>query len=88
MAIGVVVYFVYGRRHSLVGRREGHGLALTQEEIKATWKAEEDSGWVAEIKRQPGERHSLRTRPKSEPDAAAGQAGDPPSDDLPDDRTP
>ena len=88
MAIGVIVYFAYGRRHSLVGRREGHGLALTQEEIKATWQAEEDSGWVAEIKRQPGERRSLRTEPKADPDRGTGQAGDPPSADLPDDRTP
>ena len=46
MAIGVAVYFAYGRRHSLVGRRAGDGLALTQEELKATWHAEQDSGWV------------------------------------------
>jgi APA family basic amino acid/polyamine antiporter len=46
MALGVVVYFLYGRRHSLVQRRAGDGLELTQEEIKATWRAERDSGWV------------------------------------------
>ena len=40
MAIGVVVYFAYGRRHSLVQRRAGDGLELSQEEIKATWRAE------------------------------------------------
>jgi hypothetical protein len=44
--LGVIVYFVYGKQHSMVGRRGGDGLALTQEEIKATWRAEEDSGWV------------------------------------------
>ncbi len=47
MALGVAVYYLYGKRHSLVGRREGDGLALTEEELKATWRAEEDSGWVA-----------------------------------------
>ena len=47
MAIGVAVYFVYGKRHSMVGRRGGDGLALTQEEIKATWHAEEDAGGSA-----------------------------------------
>jgi APA family basic amino acid/polyamine antiporter len=101
MAIGVAVYFAYGRRHSLVGRREGHGLALTQEEIKATWQATEeltqlDSGWLAEIKRQPGERRSLRTGPKSDPktdpkgdpDGGTGQAGGSPAADFPDDRAP
>jgi APA family basic amino acid/polyamine antiporter len=46
MVLGVIVYFVYGKQHSMVGRRGGDGLALTQEEIKATWRAEEDSGWV------------------------------------------
>ncbi|MGS0687182.1 amino acid permease [Nakamurella sp. GG22] len=46
MALGVVVYFLYGKRHSLVQRRAGDGLELTQEEIKATWRAERDSGWV------------------------------------------
>jgi APA family basic amino acid/polyamine antiporter len=87
MAIGVAVYFIYGRRHSMVGRRGGDGLALTQEEIKATWKAEEDSGWVAEIKRQPGERRSLRSDPKDDPAAGPGRAGEPPSPDVPDNRT-
>jgi APA family basic amino acid/polyamine antiporter len=50
MAIGVAVYFAYGRRHSMVGRREGGGLALTQEEISATWHAQEDAGWVGDSK--------------------------------------
>lgn len=48
MAIGVVVYFLYGRKHSMVQRRAGGGLELTQEEIKATWQAERDSGWVGD----------------------------------------
>ena len=39
MAIGVAVYFAYGRRHALVGRRGSDGLRLTQEELKATWHA-------------------------------------------------
>jgi APA family basic amino acid/polyamine antiporter len=47
MALGVAVYYLYGKKHSLVGRRAGDGLALTEEELKATWRAEEDSGWVA-----------------------------------------
>ena len=38
MVIGVVIYFVYGKKHSMVGRRAGDGLALTQEELKATWQ--------------------------------------------------
>jgi APA family basic amino acid/polyamine antiporter len=51
MALGVVVYFLYGKRHSLVQRRAGDGLELTQEEIKATWRAERDSGWVGDVRR-------------------------------------
>ncbi len=46
MALGVVVYYVYGKKHSMVGRREGDGLALAEDELKATWRAEEESGWV------------------------------------------
>jgi APA family basic amino acid/polyamine antiporter len=46
MAIGVAVYFAYGKRHSLVGRRAGEGLALTEEEIKATWHAGEQAGMI------------------------------------------
>jgi APA family basic amino acid/polyamine antiporter len=46
MVIGVAVYFLYGRKHSMVGRRAGGGLGLAEEELKATWRAEEDSGWV------------------------------------------
>ena len=40
MAIGVAVYFAYGKRHSLVGRRAGRRTGATQEELKATWHAE------------------------------------------------
>ena len=58
MALGVIVYFVYGKQHSMVGRRGGDGLALTQEEIKATWRAEEDTGWVAWLRRPAAERAS------------------------------
>ncbi|MET0965538.1 MAG: amino acid permease [Nakamurella sp.] len=54
MALGVAVYFIYGRRHSMVGRREGGGLALTQEEISATWHAQEDAGWVGDGKKDTG----------------------------------
>jgi APA family basic amino acid/polyamine antiporter len=46
MALGVVVYYLYGKRHSMVGQREGGALALAEEELKATWQAEEDSGWT------------------------------------------
>ena len=47
MAIGVVVYFAV-RQEALAGRqrRAGDGLELTQEELKATWQAERDAGWV------------------------------------------
>ncbi len=69
MAIGVAVYFVYGRRHSLVGRREGGGLALTQEEISATWHAQEDAGWVGDGKGDTGP-----SRP-AKPDSSGEQGG-------------
>ena len=46
MAIGVAVYFAYGKRHSLVGRRAGEGLALSEEELKATWHAGEQAGMI------------------------------------------
>jgi APA family basic amino acid/polyamine antiporter len=46
MVLGVIVYFAYGKRHSLVGRRAGDGLALTEEEIKATWHAGEQAGMI------------------------------------------
>ncbi|WP_395726196.1 amino acid permease [Nakamurella sp.] len=46
MALGVVVYFAYGKRHSLVGRRADGSLGFAEEELKSTWRAEEDSGWV------------------------------------------
>ncbi|HEY4992765.1 MAG TPA: amino acid permease [Nakamurella sp.] len=72
MAIGVAVYFAYGKRHSLVQRRAGDGIELTQEEIKATWRAEEDSGWV---QGRESRRHG------GEPDPGARQ----PVRDLPDD---
>ncbi len=37
----------------VVGPQEGDGLALSQEELKATWKAEQDSGWVPGGDEQP-----------------------------------
>ena len=89
MAIGVAVYFAYGRRHSLVGRRDGGGLELTQEEIKATWQAEEDFRLggrdQAPTGRAPVAAHRAEGRPGPR---GTGQAGDPPSADLPDDPTP
>jgi len=54
MAIGVAVYLAYGKRHSLVGRRQNDGLELTQEELSATWRAEEDSGWVGRLRAGDG----------------------------------
>ena len=39
MALGVVLYYAYGRRHSLVGARGGQ---LIHEELRATFEAEED----------------------------------------------
>ncbi|WP_051267164.1 amino acid permease [Nakamurella lactea] len=40
MVVGVVVYFLYGRRHSMVGLREDgsgmRGLAMSQEQLSAT----------------------------------------------------
>jgi APA family basic amino acid/polyamine antiporter len=71
MALGVAVYFLYGKKHSLVGRRAGDGLALTQEEIKATWRAEEDSGWVGDREsRERAARAGREPAPRAEPDAA------------------
>ncbi len=64
MAIGVVVYYAYGRRHSRVGQRGGDGLDLVREELTATWRAEEDSGWVEHLR---GGRH---------PDEAGGGGPD------------
>jgi APA family basic amino acid/polyamine antiporter len=64
MAIGVAVYFAYGRRHSMVGRREGGGLALTQEEISATWHAQEDAGLTGDRRRpRPGASPSAKNKP-------------------------
>jgi APA family basic amino acid/polyamine antiporter len=60
MALGVAVYYLYGKKHSMVGRRAGDGLALTEEELKATWRAEEDSGWV-------GPDRGRRRREENEP---------------------
>ena len=58
MALGVAVYYLYGKKHSMVGRRAGDGLALTEEELKATWRAEEDSGWVGpDLGRRPRPDH-------------------------------
>ena len=73
MVIGVTVYFVYGKQHSMVGRRGGDGLALTQEEIKATWRAEEDPGGCAgpaTVRRTPsrmptGSPRSSATNPRT-----------------------
>ncbi len=67
MVIGVVVYFFYGRKHSMVQRRAGDGLELTQEEIKATWRAERDSGWV-------GDRQERQDRRGGGSSAAGGAA--------------
>lgn len=43
MAVGVVVYFLYGRSHSMVGLREDdsgmRGLARSQEQVRATREA-------------------------------------------------
>ena len=94
MAIGVVVYLAYGRRHSLVGRRAGDGLELTQEEIKATWHAEQDAGWVpgGDVTTGPGAA-STTQQPRGNVDAAwlaelrANPAdGAPSTDESPDDR--
>ena len=73
MAIGVAVYFAYGKRHSLVQRRAGDGIELTQEEIKATWRAEEDSGWVQgrESRRQGSESTGGRRPARDRPDDGA-----------------
>jgi len=46
MALGVLIYYAYGRRHSLVGKRADGSLGFAEEELKSTWRAEEDSGWV------------------------------------------
>jgi APA family basic amino acid/polyamine antiporter len=46
MALGVVVYYAYGKRHSLVGQRADGSLGLAEEELRSTWQAEEESGWV------------------------------------------
>ncbi|WP_420124321.1 amino acid permease [Nakamurella sp.] len=46
MALGVLVYFAYGKRHSLVGRRADGSLGFAEEELRSTWRAEEESGWV------------------------------------------
>lgn len=46
MALGVVVYYAYGKRHSLVGKRADGSLGFAEEELRSTWQAEEDSGWV------------------------------------------
>jgi hypothetical protein len=54
MAIGVAVYLAYGKRHSLVGSRQNDGLGLTQEELSATWRAEEDRGWVGRLRADDG----------------------------------
>ncbi len=70
MAIGIVVYFLYGKRHSLVQRRAGDGLALTQEEIKATWQAERDTGWV-------GDGHGRQDRRGQGSSGRSGAAGGP-----------
>jgi APA family basic amino acid/polyamine antiporter len=100
MAIGVAVYFAYGKRHSLVGRREGDGLALTQEELKATWHAEQDAGWVPGGEDPPGwVSAAAQQAPRGEVDAAwlselkarnkttEPTDGAPPADKSPDDRT-
>ena len=72
MAIGVVVYFVYGKSHSMVGRRRHEGWEFAQEELGSTWKAESESGWVG-----PRQAHAGRgsgRRPHQQPDP-----GGPPS---------
>ena len=56
MALGVVVYYAYGKRHSLVGRRAGGGLAPGRGGTAATWRAEEESGWVEPRPRRRGRR--------------------------------
>ena len=42
MAIGIVVYFLYGRSHSMLALRAGGAQALAREEVRATFKAQRD----------------------------------------------
>ena len=68
MALGVVVYYAYGKQHSLVGKRADGSLGFAEEELKSTWRAEEDSGWVGP--------RSARRSPHDEPDRPAGPGRD------------
>lgn len=44
MLIGIIVYFAYGRTHSMLGRRESDVHGLAREEIRATYEAQRDAG--------------------------------------------
>lgn len=42
MALGIIIYGLYGRTHSVLGKRQGGAQALMREEVRATWEAERD----------------------------------------------
>ena len=67
MAIGVVVYFAYGKSHSMVGKRKREGWELAREEIGSTWKAESESGWVGPRRAHAGRRQGRHPGGQSEP---------------------
>ena len=69
MAIGVVVYFAYGRRHSLVGRRDGGRAGADPGGNQGDLAGRGGFRLGAEDRdRQPGERRSLAHRAEGRPE--------------------
>jgi hypothetical protein len=81
MAIGVVVYFAYGKNHSMVGKRKREGWEFAQEELWSTWKAESESGWVGPREARAG--GAPGRHPAGQPDPGgppSGESGPPTGD--------